>query len=79
MLNSGRYFEPLNPVAKEQYIEKLSLLKSTGDNGPYNEKALKNSVHHAALRVWSAVEFELIFATKSLMVLSILLTILIHS
>ena len=48
MLNYGRYFEPSNPVAKEQYIEKLSLLNSTGDNGPYSDKVLKNFVHHAA-------------------------------
>ena len=46
MPNSGRYFESLNPVAKEQYIEKLSLLNSTGDNGPYSDKVSKNSVHH---------------------------------
>ena len=48
MPNSHQYFEPLNLVAKEQYIEKLSLLNSTGDNGPYSDKALKNSVHHVA-------------------------------
>ena len=48
MPNSGQYFEPLNPVTKEQYIEKLSLLNSTGDNGPYSNKASKNSVHHVA-------------------------------
>ena len=45
MPNSGQYFEPLNPVDKEQYIEKLSLLNSAGDNGPHNDKASKNSVH----------------------------------
>ena len=43
---SERYFEPLNPVVKEQYIEKLLLLNSTGDNGPYSDKTSKNSVHH---------------------------------
>ena len=46
--NSGRYFKPLSPIAKEQYIEKLSLLNSTGDNGPYSERVSKNSVHHVA-------------------------------
>ena len=44
MPHSGRYFGPLNPVAKEQYIEKLLLLNSTGDNGPYSDKASKNSI-----------------------------------
>ena len=44
MTNSGRYFEPLNPIAKEQYIEKLSLLNLTGDNGPYIDKKSNNSV-----------------------------------
>ena len=46
MLNSDRYFESLNPVAKEQYVEKLSLLNLTEDTGLYSDKALKNSVHH---------------------------------
>ena len=48
MSDSSRYFGPLKAVAKEQYIEKLSLLNSTGDNGPYSDKASKNSVHHVA-------------------------------
>ena len=51
MPTSGWYFEQLNLVAKEQYIEKLSLLNSTGDNGLYSDEASKNSVHHAALGV----------------------------
>ena len=46
MPNSCRNFESLCPVAKEQYIEKLSLLNLTGDTGPYSNKASKNSVHH---------------------------------
>ena len=54
---------------------KLSQLNLTGDNGPYSDKALKNSVQHV-VRVWPAVEFE---ATISLMALSILFTILMHS
>ena len=42
-------FRTIKPCRyKEQYIEKLSLLNSTGDNGPYSDKALNNSVHHVA-------------------------------
>ena len=75
MLNSGRYFEPLNPITKEQYIEKLLLLNSTGDNGLYSPRTLFTM----SPWVWSAVEFEVIFATKSLMALSTLFTFLIHT
>ena len=35
MPNFYQYFESLCSVAKEQYIEKLSLLNLTGDSGPY--------------------------------------------
>ena len=59
MSNSGRYFESLDPVAREQYKQKISLLNLTGDNGPYSHKASKNSVQHVTW-VWPAVEFELI-------------------
>ena len=45
MSNSDRYFESLDPDAKEQYKRNcMSLLNLTGDNGPYNDKASKNSV-----------------------------------
>ena len=49
MPNSAWNFEPLNPVAKKQCIEKLLLLNLTGDTDLYGDKALKNSVHHAGL------------------------------
>ena len=51
MLNSGQYFESLNTVAKEQYIEKLLLLNLTGDTGLYSVKASKNFVHYVFLGV----------------------------
>ena len=43
MPNSGPYFKSLNPVVKEQYKENL-----TGDNGPYSDRASRNTVYHVA-------------------------------
>ena len=60
--------------------EKLSLLNLTGDSGPYHERQRVKELCSPCLPrcglLWNSV--ELIFATKSLMALSILLTILMH-
>ena len=69
MANSGQYFES---------VEKLLLLNLTGDTTPYSDKASNNFLHHVFPGVGSCEKFEFIFATKSLMTLSILPTIFMH-